>query len=120
MASMSGAVSACVAFTIESALASTASETFSESLRIVITFGPRPRPCALATGVTTMNSATAIIAIRIIFFIAFPPRDCGVIRRAHIRRVPGHETAGLRLQLRVRQNPRNDKLRGRNTLVAAL
>jgi len=32
----------------------------------------------------------------------------------------GTITAGSRHLLRVRQNPRNDKLRGRNSLVAAL
>jgi len=41
-------------------------------------------------------------------------------RRARIRRHLGTTTTGLRHQLRARQDPRNDKLFGRNDLVVAL
>ena len=95
-ASINGADSAAAALTIESALARIASETLSESLRIVTGLRPPrppppPPPCAFATVVTATNIAAAIAAIRIIFFIACAPSgSCGVIRRAHIRRLPGH------------------------------
>jgi len=71
--------------------------------------------------VTTMNIAVAITAVLIIFFIALAPS--GVVELSAVRTSDaylGTITAGLRHQLRARQDPRNDKLRGRNDLVVAL
>jgi hypothetical protein len=71
--------------------------------------------------VTATNIAAAIIAIRIIFFIACAPKGVwsSIVVRTSIAYLSTN-TTGKRHQRRARQGPRNDKLRGRNSLVAAL
>jgi hypothetical protein len=67
-----------------------------------------------------VNIAAAIIAMRIVFFIAVPPKESGKSAVRTSDACLGTITAGLRHQLRARQDPRNDKLFGRNNLVVAL